>query len=69
MDWLSFFKGKKEVLHNCFICGDKSLRKDCVEVKYRYGSGSGQIGSAYMCNKCNTKYNGDKEDDDYVEPI
>lgn len=65
MDWLR----KKEVLHKCFICGDKSLRKDCVEVKYRYGSGSGLIGSAYMCNKCNSEYNADKEDDDYVEPI
>lgn len=67
MAWLDVFKSKKQC--ECLICGSKNQRKNVIEIKYRYGEGQGVIGSAYMCNKCDAKYNTEQEDEDYVEPI
>jgi hypothetical protein len=67
MGWLDVFKSKKKC--ECLICGSKNQRKDVIEIKYRYGEGQGTIGTAYMCNKCDAKYNTKQEDEDYVESV
>lgn len=66
MAWLDIFKRKKSC--ECFICNIMCKRKDAVEVKYRYGDGEGKIGTAYMCNGCDAKYN-TQEDEDHGESI
>ena len=67
MGWLDAFKSKKKC--ECLICNSMNQRKDVIEIKNRYCEGQGVIGSAYMCNKCDAKYNAKQEDEDYVEPI
>lgn len=65
MCWLNIFKNNKKC--ECLICGSKHQRKDVIEIKYRYGKES--IGTAYMCNKCDAKYNAKQEDEDYGESV
>jgi DNA-directed RNA polymerase subunit RPC12/RpoP len=68
MKWLNFFTGTREEMYVCLICANKFLRKDCVEIKYRYGSGEGHIGTAYMCSECSNT-NIEDEDHEDVESI
>jgi hypothetical protein len=67
MAWLDVFKKKNKT--KCFICGTGHLKKDMIEIKYRYGAGQGTIGVAHMCNKCNDKYTVKSEDEDYAESL
>jgi hypothetical protein len=67
MGWLDIFKSKKKC--ECLFCGSKNTRKDVIEIKYRYGEGQGLIGSAFICNTCDTKYNAMHEGQEYVESI
>ena len=67
MAWLDVFKKKNKT--KCFICEIGYLKKDMVEIKYRYGGGKGSIGVAYMCNKCDDKYTVKAEDEDYAESL
>lgn len=65
MSWFNNFKSKKIP---CLICEKKHQKKDMVEIKYRYGGGEGNIGTAYMCNTCNDKYS-NQEVEEYGESI
>jgi O-acetyl-ADP-ribose deacetylase (regulator of RNase III) len=68
MAWLDIFKRKTKKFE-CFACTGEYLREDCVEIAYRYGSGKGTIGKAYLCKHCEKKYGVKDEDEDYVESI
>lgn len=67
MGWLDVFKSNRTC--ECLICGKTSKKAEATTFKYRYGDGEGKIGTAFMCSACDKKYNSNKKDEDYVEPI
>jgi len=67
MGWLSVFKAKNPKV-KCLVC-DKSVREDkATSVKYRYGEGSGTVGTAHLCEKC-SRYLDKKDEEDYGESV
>ena len=58
----------REKSYKCLICSDKFPRKECVEIKYRYGSGKGQIGTTHMCTQCSNT-NLEEGDETYDESV
>lgn len=67
MGWLDVFKSKNKC--ECLICRSMHPRKDVTEIKYRYGTGEGKIGTAFMCSACDAQYNAKEDDEDYGESI